>query len=135
MTLEIFSARVREARLAAGLTQTELDALVGMEPGCVAKWEGAKRLARHDSLDKLAEIFNVPVSYFFDGSGLSLAPRSMGRPKKVGMSTRSHPLFERFSPASVNPGIAVLNRPSLILEGEDQLTLLQGSKLRKAVAA
>ena len=91
MVLKIFSSRVREARLAAGMTQTDLDAKLGLKPGCVAKWEAGMRLPQHDNLDKLAEVTGLPYAWFFDGAipgvtGATQAARTLT--KNVAKSTR-----------------------------------------------
>jgi transcriptional regulator with XRE-family HTH domain len=59
--------RIRIQRLAAGLSQSELAARIGVTFQQVQKYEkGANRVGA-GRLTKIARVLNVPVSSFFDG--------------------------------------------------------------------
>ena len=66
--------RIREARIAKGLSQTELGKLLGVSFQQIQKYEkGTNRLGA-SRLWALATSLNLPVPYFFEG--LSGAPRA-----------------------------------------------------------
>ncbi|MBI3516003.1 MAG: helix-turn-helix transcriptional regulator [Proteobacteria bacterium] len=60
-------ARVRERRVALGMSQTDLAALIGLTFQQVQKYErGTNRLSA-SALWRAAKALGVPVLYFFDG--------------------------------------------------------------------
>lgn len=60
-----FSKRIKVLRLEAGYTQKELAKIIGMSQGNYAKYgtKIAHMVPRIDHLQKIAEVFNVSVSY------------------------------------------------------------------------
>jgi len=61
--------RLREARLAKGLTQAELGAVLGLEEENTAaprisRYERGDRMPDNESMAKLAEALELPVAYF-----------------------------------------------------------------------
>ena len=68
--------RVREARLAKGMTQTDLGNALGISFQQVQKYErGANRIGSSRLFD-LSRVLDVPVSFFFDDMPTELEGRS-----------------------------------------------------------
>jgi transcriptional regulator with XRE-family HTH domain len=61
--------RLRDLRVAAGLSQTELAELVGERQQNIAYWEQSHRPPRSDVLPKLAEALGVAVTDLLDAAG------------------------------------------------------------------
>ncbi len=59
--------RVRQARVAAGLTQTELGAQLGISFQQVQKYEKGRNRIGGGRLYKISRVFGVKITYFFDG--------------------------------------------------------------------
>ncbi|OQP73062.1 transcriptional regulator [Xanthomonas phaseoli pv. syngonii LMG 9055] len=64
-----FGRRLREARLARGLTQAALGAVLGLEEENTAaprisRYERGDRMPDNESMAKLAEALELPVAYF-----------------------------------------------------------------------
>jgi len=58
--------KIRKLRERKGLSQKELADLVGITQQAIASWESGKKKPRYDKLQRLAEIFKVPISYFLE---------------------------------------------------------------------
>jgi repressor LexA len=58
--------KIRKLREKKGLSQQALAELLGTTQQSVAYWESGKRKPRYEKLKKLAEVFSVPISYFFE---------------------------------------------------------------------
>lgn len=58
--------RVRQARVAAGLTQTELGSQLGISFQQVQKYEKGRNRIGGGRLYKIARVFGVKITYFFD---------------------------------------------------------------------
>ena len=63
-------ARIRQARLAAGLTQEELALRVGLTQGVVSTVEHGVSTIDAPDLPRWAMALNQPVMYFYLGEGL-----------------------------------------------------------------
>ena len=63
------AARVRERRVLAGLSQTQLGKALGCTFQQVQKYERAANRISAVALLKIAETLNTPVMYFLDGLG------------------------------------------------------------------
>ena len=61
-----FGSKLKELRLKNKLTQEALAAKVFVSRQAVTKWEGSKGIPDDETVEKLAEIFNVSKSYFFE---------------------------------------------------------------------
>ena len=57
--------RLRGKRRALGLSEESLATALGVEAGCIAKYERGAQRVPSDHLIRLSEIFGVPLSYFF----------------------------------------------------------------------
>jgi transcriptional regulator with XRE-family HTH domain len=82
-------ARLRDLRIAAGLTQEELGRLVGMPQGNIAFWELSDKPPRSEILVKLATALGVRIEALLNGHA---APVRRGGP--VGKARET---FERVS--------------------------------------
>ncbi len=60
--------RLKEVRKAAGLTQREVAAYVGVNQNTYSYWENGKTKIDSESIAKLAKLFNVSIDYLLDGS-------------------------------------------------------------------
>lgn len=60
--------RLKEVRKAAGLTQREVAAYVGVNQNTYSYWENEKTKIDSESIAKLAKLFNVSIDYLLDGS-------------------------------------------------------------------
>lgn len=72
----IVARRLREARIAAGLSQRELGVRAGMDPSVasprVNQYERAKHLPDPLTLERLGTVLNCPLPYFYaDDDGLA----------------------------------------------------------------
>ncbi|MCH8188327.1 MAG: helix-turn-helix transcriptional regulator [Proteobacteria bacterium] len=59
--------RLRQARVAAGLTQTELGVRLGISFQQIQKYEKGRNRIGGGRLYKIARILGVKITYFFDG--------------------------------------------------------------------
>ena len=60
-------ARLRQARVAAGFTQTELGIQLGVSFQQVQKYEKGRNRIGGGRLYKIARVLGVKITYFFDG--------------------------------------------------------------------
>ncbi len=60
-------ARLRQARVAAGLSQTELGTPLGISFQQVQKYEKGRNRIGGGRLYKIAHVLRVKITYFFDG--------------------------------------------------------------------
>ena len=60
-------ARMKQARVAAGLSQTELGTHLGISFQQVQKYEKGKNRVGGGRLYKIARVLGVKITYFFDG--------------------------------------------------------------------
>lgn len=58
-----FPDRLKELRLAAGLTQVELAEKLGLSKGAVGNYEAGKRSPDYETLEAIADYFNVELDY------------------------------------------------------------------------
>ena len=61
----MFARNISRLRKEAGLSQSELSIKLGLGRNAVSRWEAASLLPRAESLERLANFFNVPKSVFF----------------------------------------------------------------------
>ncbi len=59
-------AKLKHARENIGLTQKRVSALSGIDDSSLSAFETGRAEPRLGQLAKLAEVYRVPVSYFFD---------------------------------------------------------------------
>ena len=63
---EDMGERIRAARLSHGMTQADLAEAVGVKKSTVGMWENGLREPNIDTLEALADVFNVPMRYFVE---------------------------------------------------------------------
>ena len=67
----VVAARLREARMATGLSQRELGVRAGIDPSVASprinQYERGKHTPDTSTLTKLGQVLDVPVAYFFAG--------------------------------------------------------------------
>lgn len=56
--------KIKTGRLSREMTQAALAAALGVSPSAVGMWEQDRREPDFDTMEALADIFNVPMSYF-----------------------------------------------------------------------
>jgi len=59
----IIAARVREARVAAGLTQGQVAKMLGLHRPAISEVEAGNRSVTADELTRMAKLFDVSVSW------------------------------------------------------------------------
>lgn len=57
--------KIRELRIAAGYSQTELAKKLKIAPNTISRWESGAYKPRIDDLDRLARLFGTPIWAFF----------------------------------------------------------------------
>lgn len=62
----MFGIKLKEVRIAKGLKQSELGALLGLKNTTVSNWEKGVSNPDVEIVAKLCSILDVPASYFFD---------------------------------------------------------------------
>ena len=68
---QIIASRIREARRMAGLSQAQVAKMLGLQRPSVTDIEGGNRTVAAEELAKLAEIFDVSVSWLL-GEGTAI---------------------------------------------------------------
>ena len=69
--------RIRVARLSRNMTQAELAEEVGVKPSTIGMWENGLREPSLDTIEDLADVFNVPMNYLITGDDIRRAPDDM----------------------------------------------------------
>lgn len=67
--LESLGPRIRAARKAKGMTQEDLAESIGAARPSISNWENNKVKPDSESLSKLAEILDIPLSHLLDDDG------------------------------------------------------------------
>jgi len=60
----LFRAKLKQARIDAGLTQQQAAKLMGIRQQCISKCETGERRVDFIELIEFSRIYNKPVSYF-----------------------------------------------------------------------
>ena len=71
---EHIGARIRERRFMIGLSQQQLGEMLGVSYQQMHKYEGGINRVTAGRLYEIARIFDVPITYFYEGLGQE-APR------------------------------------------------------------
>lgn len=65
----VFSRRLKEARLAAGIPQDRLGVMIGLDEGCssarISRYENGIHAPSFGTVKRLGEILNLPTAYFY----------------------------------------------------------------------
>ncbi|MBQ7924044.1 MAG: helix-turn-helix domain-containing protein [Clostridia bacterium] len=75
---ETLGGKILQLRKSRGLTQADLGALLNISYQAVSKWERDESCPDFDTLSKLAQYFNVSVSYFEKDSQEKIVDKSQG---------------------------------------------------------
>ena len=69
-----FGEKLKQARVAAGLSQEQLSEQIGVSRSAVAKWESDKGMPDIQNLKVLAQLLNTSIDYLLDdGETLDLS--------------------------------------------------------------
>lgn len=60
--------KIKTLRESSGLTQDELGEKIGVEKQSISAYENNKQLPTLERLNKMAEVFNVDMSFFFSNN-------------------------------------------------------------------
>ena len=63
---KMLGKRIKELRKSKNLTQEKLAELVGFEPNHITKIEAGIHFPQPEKLDKLAQVFDIPMNELFD---------------------------------------------------------------------
>ena len=69
--------RIKTMRLSRGMTQADLAKSIGQSQASITMYETGKREPDFETLEALADVFNVPMVSFVDGGGVV----SVGHPE------------------------------------------------------
>jgi len=105
----MLSIVLKELRSRENMTQSALASAIGVSLGAVGNWESNKRMPDYDTLNKIADYFNVSVDYLL-GRETKKDP-SAGEGEKV--SSELIALLQDLDPAEealVRDYVAILKR-------------------------
>ena len=74
--------RIKTMRLSRGMTQADLAKAIGQSQASITMYETGKREPDFETLEALADVFNVPMVSFVDGGGVV----SVGHPEEESQS-------------------------------------------------
>lgn len=86
MTAQTIGRRLKEAREAAGLSQRQVGAFIGVTAPQISYWETGARQVDLVSLTKLADLLGYDLSWFLRGEGKN---------RKISVSYRAGDLSEQ----------------------------------------
>lgn len=64
----IIGERIKCERQNLKLSQTEFSKIMGVSKQCISGWETGRTTPDYNTLIKMAEIFNLDITYFFEKS-------------------------------------------------------------------
>ena len=70
--------RIKTMRLSRGMTQADLAKAIGQSQSSITMYETGRREPDFETLEALADVFNVPMVSFVDGGGVV----SVGHPEE-----------------------------------------------------
>lgn len=74
----VVGQRIRTMRLSRGMTQADLAKAIGQSQSSITMYETGRREPDFETLEALADVFNVPMVSFVDGGGVV----SIGHPEE-----------------------------------------------------
>lgn len=94
--------KIKTGRLSRNMTQADLAKALGVSPSAIGMWEQDRREPDFDTLEALADVFNVPMSYFVteDGERFSaddITKKDLERLEALHQNPRLGLLFDRTS--------------------------------------
>ena len=66
----VIGQRIRTMRLSRGMTQADLAKAIGQSQSSITMYETGRREPDFETLEALADVFNVPLIYFVEGGGI-----------------------------------------------------------------
>jgi len=64
----LFGERLKNARLASGMTQKQMSSRIGVKENTIAEWETGKQQPRANRVQMIASLLNVPLLWLLAGS-------------------------------------------------------------------
>ena len=80
--------RIRQARIAAGLTLRELAQQIGLSHTAIAKYESGKICPRPSVLVQIARTLNVKMEFFLQEQSICLTPADFSWTAKISKAKR-----------------------------------------------
>ena len=120
----VIGQRIKTMRLSRGMTQADLAKAIGQSQASITMYETGKREPDFETLEALADVFNVPMVAFVDGDGTV----SVGPSDENPQSEELRLLFQdlsRLSPEqqkqarSLFRAAFMFTNPDLFNEGDD----------------
>jgi len=94
----VIGRRIKESRKSRKMSQTSLASEVGVAWQQIQKYEGGKNRVSASMLWKIADVFDMPVSYFFSDIAEDFEKSEIiGKPKKAKAPAREDRVVELFS--------------------------------------
>ena len=78
----VIGQRIRTMRLSRGMTQADLAKAIGQSQSSITMYETGRREPDFETLEALADVFNVPMIAFVDGGGVV----AVGHPEEENQS-------------------------------------------------
>ena len=69
-TKNLIGTRIRTLRLSHGMTQADLAKALNQSQSSITMYETGRREPDFETLEALADVFNVPLIYFVEGGGI-----------------------------------------------------------------
>ncbi len=93
--------RLRQLRLAKGLTQGDIERRCGLLRAYISRVEGGRTVPSLATLEKWAAALEIePYQLLFEGTGRPLAVKVSGQPERSGQAKRLVKLFDSMSSTS-----------------------------------
>ena len=112
--------RLRRRRRILGLTQQQLAGACGVRFQQIQKYECAANRMSASRLWQLAEVLEVPVSYFYEGLGQDLSAEKEPEPPEPRASKDTKDLIQAFYSLSERPRQRLLDMAKSLNEGEPE---------------
>ena len=77
----VVGQRIRTMRLSRGMTQADLAKAIGQSQSSITMYETGRREPDFETLEALADVFNVPMIAFVDGDGVVSVRQSEEEPQ------------------------------------------------------
>ena len=113
--------RLRRRRRILGLTQQQLAGACGVRFQQIQKYECAANRMSASRLWQLAEVLEVPVSYFYEGLGQDLSAEKEPEPSEPHAAKDTKDLIQAFYSLSERPRQRLLDLAKSLNEGEPEV--------------
>ena len=113
--------RIRVARKSRNMTQAVLAEVVGVKLSTIGMWENGLREPNLDTIEALADIFNVPMNYLINGEDIKRAPEDVTKYD-----------YARLEALHQNPRLGLLfDRQRLMSESDIEMMLALADRIVK----